>query len=77
MPIVNDEKYFTQKGAGLEFNAEHGPGGEIKYSGIYRCVGCGHEVVAEKGRKLPPENHHEHAPWEHGDIRWQLVARPK
>jgi hypothetical protein len=43
------------------------------HSGIYRCMGCGREVVAEKGGTLPPQNHHEHTA-EQGPVRWRMIV---
>lgn len=43
-------------------------------SGIYRCEGCGREVSSTAGHPLPPENHHQHSPYQ-GKIRWRLVTR--
>jgi hypothetical protein len=43
------------------------------WSGIYRCPGCGREVVARKGETLPPASHHHHDITQ-GDVRWQLVV---
>ena len=55
------------------FDAEHKPGAETPFSGIYRCLGCGLEVVSEKGKPLPPQNHHQHTRLQ-GTIRWRLVV---
>jgi DNA-directed RNA polymerase subunit RPC12/RpoP len=45
----------------------------VPHSGIYRCMGCGREVVAEESRKLPPQNHHEHSSAQ-GKIRWRMIV---
>jgi hypothetical protein len=55
------------------FDAVHLPGQVPPFSGIYRCTGCGREVVAEQGRQLPPQNHHQHA-MQLGPVQWQLLA---
>lgn len=55
------------------FDAIHEPGALTPYSGIYRCVGCGHEITDVVGRPLPPQNHHQHT-YAQGRIRWQLAA---
>ena len=39
----------------------------------YRCAACGHEIGIAKGHKLPPQNHHQHAPGI-GRIQWQLLV---
>jgi hypothetical protein len=36
------------------------PGVDSPNAGIYRCRVCGHEIGIAKGRKLPPQTHHEH-----------------
>ena len=55
------------------FDAEYDPGAAVPHSGIYRCTGCGREIVAEEARKFPPQNHHEH-PTTEGKIRWRLIV---
>jgi hypothetical protein len=55
------------------FDAIHSPGTVPPYSGIYRCLGCGREVVAEQSRQLPPQNHHQHSP-ARGQVRWRLIV---
>jgi hypothetical protein len=44
-----------------------------KWSGIYRCEGCGKSETSVKGTTLPPQNHHQHTPSQ-GKIRWRLSA---
>jgi hypothetical protein len=62
------------------FDAVYSPGTVPPHSGIYRCMGCHREVVAEEGRLLPPQNHHQHTTSQ-GSIRWRLIVyadhRPK
>jgi hypothetical protein len=43
------------------------------YSGLYRCVGCGHIVVSTAGNHMPPQNHPQHSVSQ-GAIRWELVV---
>lgn len=43
------------------------------YSGIYRCEGCGHEIVSTQGHTLPPQNHPQHSASQ-GAIRWRLIV---
>lgn len=64
-------KQFT--GEGRAYDTDYAPGQAPPHSGIYRCMGCGREIVAEKARLLPPQNHHQHAPGQ-GPIRWRLVV---
>ncbi len=55
------------------FDTLHAPGTATPYSGIYRCEGCGHELVSEEKKPLPPQNHRQHEP-RHGAIRWRLIV---
>ena len=55
------------------FDEIHGAGTPVPYSGVYRCVGCGHEVSSTANHTLPPQNHHQHT-YQQGVIRWQLVV---
>ena len=64
---------FFAKSDDPEFDKVHTAGSVPPHSGIYRCEGCGHEVVAERARTLPPQNHHQHQPSQ-GAIRWRLIA---
>lgn len=45
------------------------------FSGIYKCVGCGREIVSAKSNPLPPQNDHQHDSASEGEIRWQLIVR--
>ena len=56
-----------------EFDKFYAPGAFVAWSGIYRCEGCGKEVVHTIGHPLPPQNHHQHTPAQ-GYIRWRLVV---
>jgi hypothetical protein len=55
------------------FKTIHSPGDITPYSGIYRCEGCGHEIVSTHGHPLPPQNHHQHT-YQQGSIHWRLVV---
>ncbi len=55
------------------FDELHDPGAIVPWSGIYRCQGCGYEVVHTIERPLPPQNHHQHKPAQ-GAIRWRLIV---
>ena len=59
-----------------EFDAVHTPGTVTTFSGIYRCEGCGHEIVSTKTHPLPPQNHHQHTAAQ-GMIRWRLIVATK
>ncbi len=68
-------KYTTslQQSTDSAFDTITPVGHTAPYSGIYRCVGCGHMVVSTGGHTLPPQNHPQHTPLQ-GSIRWQLVV---
>lgn len=52
------------------------PGHATPHSGIYRCEGCGENIVSTFGHVMPPQNHHQHS-YAQGDIRWRLIAATK
>ena len=56
-----------------EFDKEYKPGEAPNHSGIYRCRGCGCEIVAETLKPLPLEQHPKHSPAQ-GTIRWRLAV---
>ena len=64
---------FLNKSTGEAYDKLFGPGEKPEHSGIYRCDGCHHEVVAEQSRTLPPQNHHQHTQAQ-GAIRWRLIV---
>lgn len=74
MVLYKDSKYF-QTSDNQAFDRIFTPGTATPHSGIYRCEGCGHNItdVAEPGRKLPPQNSHQHTN-QLVPIRWRLVA---
>lgn len=72
MALYKYGQYIT-KSEDASFDAIHKPGQAPPHSGIYRCLGCGREVVAEQNRQLPPQNHHQHTT-EQGDVRWQMIV---
>jgi len=55
------------------FDAVNSASTPTPYSGIYRCEGCGKNIVSTEGHHLPPQNHHQHTPAQ-GTIRWRLVV---
>ncbi len=55
------------------FDKEFKPGSAPDHSGIYRCKGCGREVVGEQARTLPSQNHHQHTQSQ-GAVIWRLVV---
>ena len=64
---------FLTKNDNAAFDDVHSPGGATPFSGIYRCMGCGHEVTSVYDHPLPPQNHHQHTRAQ-GTIRWRLVV---
>lgn len=55
------------------FDTLTNPGATVPYSGIYRCEGCGHEMVSVHNHVMPPQNHHQHTSGQ-GAIRWRLIV---
>ena len=55
------------------FDPAHPPGATTPDSGIYKCQGCGAEVVSVKGDPLPPTTHHQHS-LAQGGMAWRLIV---
>jgi hypothetical protein len=72
MALYKEGKYLTQS-TDAAFDLIHNPGVTTPHSAIYRCEGCGHEVVSEAGNPLPPQNHHQHSTYQ-GAIRWRMIV---
>jgi hypothetical protein len=72
MAIYRDNIYLTHSNSNV-FSVDHNPGAQPPHSGIYRCMGCGREIVAEQQRQLPPQNHHQHTAAQ-GQIRWRMIV---
>lgn len=72
MAMYKDARFLTQSNSNA-FDAVHPPGTVTPLSGIYRCEGCGRELVSEQARPLPPQNHHQHTGMQ-GAIRWRLIV---
>ena len=64
---------YLQKSQSDAFDVEHKAGDDAPYSAIYRCGGCGQEVVSDDHRPLPGKSHHQHTIHQ-GPIRWRLVV---
>lgn len=64
---------FLQQSDHNAYDSLHEPGTDAANAGIYRCAACGDEIGIAKGHKLPPQNHHQHAPGL-GKIQWQLIV---
>jgi hypothetical protein len=56
------------------FDALHKPGESTLHSGIFRCEGCGREIVSESLKTMPPQNHHQHSN-QNVPIQWKLLVR--
>jgi len=65
---LNDSDHYA-------FDLLHRPGNISPNSGNYRCDVCGAEIVCEKSKLLPANNHHIHAE-ELGQIQWRLIGLP-
>ena len=66
-------QHLQQKPSIDEFDKDYKPGDITNWSGIYRCEGCGREVVSTSGHPLPPQNHHQHTR-DQGSIRWRILV---
>ena len=55
------------------FDTRYAPGTKAENPGIYRCAGCGDEIIVNKGQTLPAQNHHPHTRGE-GKLEWQLLV---
>jgi len=64
---------FLKLNQSADFDTIHKAGETTPYSGIYRCEGCGQEVISVHDHPLPPQNHHQHTQAQ-GHIRWQLIV---
>jgi len=73
MALYKHGQYLTQT-QDAAFDPTYNPGAHVPHSGIYRCPGCGREVVAEQARTFPPQNHHQHNQQTQGHVRWQLLV---
>jgi hypothetical protein len=72
MALYKHGNYLTQIND-TAFDVEHKPGQSTPHSGIYRCMGCGREIVSEGGKVFPPQNHHQHTATQ-GTIRWKMIV---
>lgn len=72
MALYKNSSYLAQNNSDA-FDTIYNPGAQPAHSGIYRCMGCGREVVAEQSRQLPPQNHHQHTAAQ-GSVRWKMIV---
>lgn len=71
MAYYKYSKYLVVSNS-AEFDTVHNPGANTPFSGIYKCTGCGHEIVSEENNPFPPQNHHQHKAAQ-GAIKWKLT----
>ena len=64
---------FIEHTQDANFDVFYPPEGTAPRSGIYRCRGCGREILSEELKPLPPKTHHRHVAAQ-GKIWWQLVV---
>ena len=64
--------YLTHVGD-ERFDPTHEPGGMSPHTGIYKCQGCGIEIISLAGDPLPPQSHHQHSLTQ-GGIVWRLIV---
>ena len=55
------------------FDKEYRPGETPNRPGIYRCVGCGSEAIADASKPLPLDLHSRHLTAQ-GATRWRLAV---
>ena len=59
-----------------EFDREYRPEDTPIHTGIYRCRGCGREIVAEANKPFPPETPGTHRPKGQFDGDWRSLRSP-
>jgi hypothetical protein len=59
--------------ADQKFDPAHPPGTTTPHTGIYKCQGCGAEVISHAGDPLPPSTHHQHSLVQ-GGMAWRLIV---
>lgn len=72
MALYKSATYLTQS-TDQAFDSSYSPGASAPRSGIFRCTGCGKEIVSTQHHTLPPQNHHTHAVSQ-GSILWKLIV---
>jgi hypothetical protein len=72
MAIYKYNVFLTRSDEAI-FDDAFPPGAATPHSGIYRCEGCGREIVSEQNNPFPPQNHHQHNATQ-GDIQWRLIV---
>jgi hypothetical protein len=72
MAAYKEAKYLT-KAYDPPYDLDIATAMAAPFAGIYRCMGCGREIVSDHGDALPDQNHHSHTASE-GAIRWRLIV---
>jgi hypothetical protein len=72
MAIFKYSHYLTNRPE-PKFDPAHPPGTATPDTGIYKCQGCGCEVVSVAADPLPPASHHQHS-LAQGGIAWRLIV---
>jgi hypothetical protein len=72
MAMYKEAEYLTKSGD-VAFDKDHRTGTPTPFSGVYRCIRCGREVVSTQSHPMPPQNHHQHTPAQ-GTILWRLIV---
>lgn len=72
MASYKDNDYVTMVSSDV-FDVDHRPATHAPLAGIYRCTGCGREIVAAAHEALPTDHHHS---LNIGSIRWRLIVVP-
>ncbi|HVF72417.1 MAG TPA: hypothetical protein VM940_12495 [Chthoniobacterales bacterium] len=65
--------HFLSHSCDSKFDSGLSPGAVTPHSGIYKCQGCGAEVVSAEGDPLPPPSHHQHS-LNQERIAWHLTV---
>jgi hypothetical protein len=72
MAIYKNGLFLTKSNEAC-YDVVHAAGARAPNPGIFKCPGCGHEIVVPMGHTLPAEDHHEHT-GSQGSVRWQLIV---
>ena len=73
MAWYRDEAFVHQVDEDEDYDRVLDPGATTTLPGIYRCAGCGREVIARADERLPGETHH-FCPEEGVVPGWQLLV---
>ena len=65
--------HFLSHSSDSKFEPALPPGTATPHTGIYKCPGCGTEVVSTMGDPLPPPSHHQHS-LSQGGVAWRLTV---